>query len=61
MEGTAAIDWANELEPIAKQVYLTYRKATLAGHEAQVTQLMNSSAVCFFNTSITKLMASDES
>ncbi|HWL26678.1 MAG TPA: NAD(P)/FAD-dependent oxidoreductase, partial [Ureibacillus sp.] len=55
--GNSAIDWANELEPIAKKVYLTYRKDALAGHEAQVTQLMNSSAVCFFNTSITKLIA----
>jgi thioredoxin reductase len=55
--GNSAIDWANELEPIAKNVYLTYRKAALAGHEAQVTQLMNSSAICFFNTSITKLLA----
>lgn len=56
--GNSAIDWANELEPIAKKVYLTYRKDALTGHEAQVTQLMNSSAVCFFNTSITKLIAS---
>ncbi|USK70272.1 NAD(P)/FAD-dependent oxidoreductase [Peribacillus asahii] len=55
--GNSAIDWANELEPIAKKVYLTYRKDVLAGHEAQVTQLMNSSAVCFLNTSITKLIA----
>src|SRR5690606_5433951 len=39
--GNSAIDWANELEPIAKQVYVTYRKPELAGHEAQVTQLMN--------------------
>ncbi|PGY05725.1 thioredoxin reductase [Bacillus cereus] len=57
--GNSAIDWANELEPIAKKVYLTYRKDALAGHEAQVTQLMNSSVECFFNTSITKLMADD--
>jgi ferredoxin/flavodoxin---NADP+ reductase len=56
--GNSAIDWANELEPIAKKVYLTYRKATLAGHEAQATQLMESSAVCFFKTTITKLIAS---
>lgn len=56
--GNSAIDWANELEPIAKNVYLTYRKDALAGHEAQVTELMNSTAVCFFNTSITKLIAS---
>ncbi|VEF46179.1 FAD-dependent pyridine nucleotide-disulfide oxidoreductase [Bacillus freudenreichii] len=57
--GNSAIDWANELVPIAKQVYLTYRKDTLSGHEAQVTQLLNSSAVCLFNTSITKLIACD--
>jgi len=55
--GNSAIDWANELEPIAKKVYVTYRKAALVGHEAQVSQLTNSSATCFFNTSITKLIA----
>jgi thioredoxin reductase len=55
--GNSAIDWANELEPIAKKVYVTCRKDALAGHEAQVTQLLNSTAVCFFNTSITKLIA----
>lgn len=55
--GNSAIDWANELEPIAKNVYLTYRKDKLAAHEAQVTQLLDSSVVCFFNTSITKLIA----
>ncbi|MBP3952480.1 NAD(P)/FAD-dependent oxidoreductase [Bacillus suaedae] len=57
--GNSAIDWANELEPIAKQVYLTYRKGSLNGHEAQVTQLKNSSVTCFFHTSITKLIAGD--
>ena len=55
--GNSAIDWANELEPIAKKVYVAYRKEALSGHEAQVTQLMNSSVVCFFNTVITKLIA----
>ncbi|SDN28242.1 thioredoxin reductase (NADPH) [Psychrobacillus sp. OK028] len=56
--GNAAIDWANELEPIAKKVYVTYRKDALNGHEAQVTQLLKSSVTCFFNTKITKLIAS---
>ncbi|TYS14035.1 NAD(P)/FAD-dependent oxidoreductase [Rossellomorea vietnamensis] len=55
--GNSAIDWANELAPIAKQVYLTCRKGQLSGHEAQVAQLMNSSAQTFLNTSITKLLA----
>lgn len=57
--GNSAIDWANELEPIAKKVYLTHRKDTLSGHEAQITQLMNSSAICFLHTTITKLIAGD--
>lgn len=56
--GNSAIDWANELEPIAKKVYLTYRKDTLTAHEAQVSQLLNSSATCFFQTTITRLVAS---
>lgn len=56
--GNAAIDWANELEPVAKKVYVAYRKETLSGHESQVTHLLNSSAVCTFNTTITKLIAS---
>ncbi|SEF70425.1 NAD(P)/FAD-dependent oxidoreductase [Paenibacillus sp. UNC499MF] len=55
--GNSAVDWANELEPVAKQVYLTHRKEALTGHEAQVKQLMESSAVCFLNSSITKLIA----
>ncbi|WP_034681335.1 FAD-dependent oxidoreductase [Caldalkalibacillus mannanilyticus] len=57
--GNSAIDWANELEPIAKKVYVIYRKEALSGHEAQITQLMNSSATCIFHTSITKLIASE--
>lgn len=55
--GNSAIDWANELVPVAKKVYVTYRKDAFTGHEAQVKQLMNSSADCFFHTSITKLIA----
>jgi thioredoxin reductase len=55
--GNSAIDWANELEPVAKKVYVTCRKAALVGHEAQVTQLLSSSATCLFHTSITKLIA----
>ncbi|KKK39081.1 thioredoxin reductase [Mesobacillus campisalis] len=57
--GNTAIDWANALEPIAKKVYITYRKESLAGHEAQISQLMNSTAVCLPKKSITKLIACD--
>lgn len=58
--GNTAIDWANELEPIAEKVYVTYRKDKMKGHEANATQLMDSSAICLSNTSITKLIASDD-
>lgn len=57
--GNAAIDWANELEPIAKKVYVTYRKDALNGHEAQISQLLESSVTCYFNTTISKLIAND--
>lgn len=55
--GNTAIDWANELEQIAKKVYLTYRKEMLSGHEAEVTRLMNSSVECLLNTTIEKLIS----
>ena len=60
--GNSAVDWANELEPIAKKVYLTYRKEELGGHgqEAQATKLLESSVECFFQSSITKLIANGE-
>lgn len=57
--GNSAIDWANELEPIAKKVYVAYRKDALNGHESQITQLKNSSVTCYFNTTISKLIASE--
>ncbi|UII55264.1 NAD(P)/FAD-dependent oxidoreductase [Cytobacillus spongiae] len=57
--GNTAIDWANELEPVANKVYLTYRKEGLNGHESQVSQVMNSTVSCIFHTSITKLIASN--
>ncbi|AST00768.1 MULTISPECIES: NAD(P)/FAD-dependent oxidoreductase [Geobacillus] len=55
--GNSAIDWANELVPIAKTVYVTYRNEEFKGHEAPVSQLLHSGAVCYFHTSITKLIA----
>lgn len=58
--GNAAIDLANELEPIAKKVYLTYRKNMLNGHEAEVTRLLNSSVECLFNTTMEKFIATTD-
>ncbi|TDL32907.1 NAD(P)/FAD-dependent oxidoreductase [Jeotgalibacillus sp. S-D1] len=56
--GNTAIDWANELEPIAKKVYITHRSCNFKGHEAQIGQLMQSSASCLLNTQISRLYAS---
>ncbi|CAN7492165.1 NAD(P)/FAD-dependent oxidoreductase [Rossellomorea sp. LjRoot5] len=58
--GNSAIDWANELEPVAEKVYIAYRKDALKGHEAQCAQLMNSTATCLLNTSISKLIAGSD-
>ncbi|WP_028777989.1 NAD(P)/FAD-dependent oxidoreductase [Shimazuella kribbensis] len=55
--GDAAIDWANELQPVAKQVYLACRRNDFTCHEAQRTQIKQSSIISLFHTSITKLMA----
>lgn len=55
--GSTAIDWANELAPFAKRVYLTYRKDTLKGHEAEVTKLMDNGVNCLLNTEIESLLA----
>lgn len=55
--GNTAIDWANELEPIAAKVYLTYRKEALKGHEAEITKLNSGSVVCLLNTVIDKLLS----
>lgn len=57
--GNSAIDWANELAPIAEEIYVTYRKAEFTGHEAQVEQLLGGAATCLLNTSISRLIASD--
>ncbi len=55
--GNSAIDWANELEPLAEKVFVTYRNGELKGHESQVSQMLNSSVTCYFQTFISKLIA----
>ncbi|WP_409295587.1 NAD(P)/FAD-dependent oxidoreductase [Peribacillus sp. SCS-26] len=58
--GNSAVDWANELEPIAAQVLIICRKGALSGHEAQAAQLANSSVTAIYHSSITKLIAGDD-
>lgn len=57
--GNSAVDWANELEQVAKKVYVSYRKENLLAHESQVEQLLSSDVTVFYNTSITELLADD--
>ena len=58
--GNSAVDWALELQPIAKKVIMTYRKDELTGHEAQVAALKNSNVDIYLNTTISKLIPNDE-
>ena len=39
--GDAAVDWANELQSLAKQVTLIYRKENFKGIESNVTKMRN--------------------
>lgn len=55
--GNAAIDWANELEGVAKNVILSCRNDTLKAHESEVEKLMCSTIECRFRTSIQRLIA----
>jgi len=55
--GNSAIDWAHELEGIAKQVYITCRNNSFSCHESQAEELDKSSVVCFFHTEITQFIA----
>lgn len=40
--GNSAVDWANELEPIAAKVMLVYRKKKFSGIESNITKMMHS-------------------
>lgn len=41
--GDSAVDWANELEPIAASVTVVHRRDWFGGHERNVTRMKNSS------------------
>lgn len=58
--GNAAIDWAVELLPVAKQVTVIYRNDELKAHEAQVKKLRAAGATILLNTELVKLVANDE-
>lgn len=53
--GNAAIDWAQALEPIAKEVHLVYRGENFKGHEERVKEMHDSSICVHVNHEITAL------
>lgn len=55
--GDTAIDWANELEPIAKEVSLVYRGEAFKAMEAHIKHLEASTAAIYKNTKIEQLIA----
>ncbi|MDM5247711.1 NAD(P)/FAD-dependent oxidoreductase [Lysinibacillus sp. G4S2] len=55
--GNAAIDWAVELCPIAKNVTVVYRKDKLSAHEATIQEALDAGVQIEYNTAITKLTA----
>lgn len=59
--GNSALDWANELSDVAKEVYLSYRRDALKGHEASITKLQKNGVQCLLNTEIDKLIATNQS
>lgn len=43
--GNAAVDWANELESVASQVMIAYRKTSFTGIESNVSKMMNGTSL----------------
>ncbi|MFD2656856.1 NAD(P)/FAD-dependent oxidoreductase [Gracilibacillus thailandensis] len=58
--GPSAVDWANELAPIAKKVLLIYRGDQLKGHEADVSKLTKNNVEYRTHTEITALLGDDQ-
>lgn len=54
--GSSAVDWANELAPVAKQVILIYRGDDLNAHESDISKLMVNNIKYLPNTEITALL-----
>jgi len=58
--GNSVLDWANELSDVAKNVYVTYRKEALKGHEATITMAKKNGVVFLLNTEIERLIAAED-
>lgn len=54
--GSSAVDWANAIAPIAKQVTIVYRGEKLKAHEADITKLSANKVSYFTHTEIKELI-----
>ncbi|OJF93909.1 NAD(P)/FAD-dependent oxidoreductase [Alkalibacterium sp. 20] len=50
--GNSAIDWANTLAPIAKEVILVYRQEEFKGHEAEVERVLSGPVTCILQADL---------
>ncbi|WP_028563288.1 NAD(P)/FAD-dependent oxidoreductase [Paenibacillus pinihumi] len=57
--GNSAVDWANELEPIASHVTVVHRRDQFGGHEKNVLRMKNSSVDVLTPHEVTQLYSSN--
>ncbi|MBP1995140.1 NAD(P)/FAD-dependent oxidoreductase [Paenibacillus eucommiae] len=57
--GNSAVDWANELEPIAESVVVVHRRDQFGGHEKNIIQMKTSSVEVLTPYALTQLHSGD--
>ncbi|MEV5026132.1 NAD(P)/FAD-dependent oxidoreductase [Paenibacillus sp. LPE1-1-1.1] len=57
--GNSAVDWANELEPIAEQVTVVHRREQFGGHEKNIVKMKESSVDVRTPYELTQLFSSN--
>ncbi|WP_379128982.1 NAD(P)/FAD-dependent oxidoreductase [Paenibacillus sp. sgz500958] len=57
--GDSAVDWANELEPVAASVTVVHRRESFGGHESNIMRMKNSSVNVRVPYTVSQLHSSD--
>lgn len=55
----SAVDWANDLSPIAREIHIIYRGDDLTAHEADVTRLKNNGVKIMTQSEVTGVSGND--
>lgn len=55
----SAVDWANDLSPIAREIHIIYRGDDLKAHEADVTKLQQNGVKIMTQSEVTGLRGND--